>query len=339
MATRVTLRDIAQTCNLHYSTVSLALRNNPRIPAQTRNKVQKIAREMGYRPDPMLNALATYRHGKSPQNFTGTLAWLNCHPQVHGWRLSKRLTQYYEGAREQAEKFGYKLEEFWYYEPGLTPRRLSQILHSRNITGILVTALTGFTGKVELDWERFAGVLVGHGLQEPQLDCVSINQMRTCSKAIAQMASLGHRRIALVTSREHDQIVENQYSNAYFCATKMGDLQEPLPILYAEEGQEDKIADYLRKERPDGLIIMPYYNISAILAKAGYGAGELGVCVLVAVGSPGERNFHRMIGPGKEVGAAAITLLDGLLRNNQCGIPEHPSRLLLEGKWVRGDFY
>lgn len=46
---RVTLRDLAGYTGLSLSTVSLALRDSPRIAPKTRQRVQEIAEEMGYR--------------------------------------------------------------------------------------------------------------------------------------------------------------------------------------------------------------------------------------------------------------------------------------------------
>ena len=54
---RVTLADIARVCSVHVTTVSLALRNSPRLPAETRERIQSTARRLGYTPDPWLRAL------------------------------------------------------------------------------------------------------------------------------------------------------------------------------------------------------------------------------------------------------------------------------------------
>lgn len=43
---RVTLADIAKRAEVHVTTVSLALRNHPRLPEKTRSRIQKLAKEM-----------------------------------------------------------------------------------------------------------------------------------------------------------------------------------------------------------------------------------------------------------------------------------------------------
>ena len=47
---RVKMPDIAQESGVSISTVSLVLRDKPGIPPETRQRVQKIAQQLGYRP-------------------------------------------------------------------------------------------------------------------------------------------------------------------------------------------------------------------------------------------------------------------------------------------------
>ena len=48
---RITLKDIAKTCDVDVSTASRALRDDPLVKEATREKVKKIAKQMGYRPN------------------------------------------------------------------------------------------------------------------------------------------------------------------------------------------------------------------------------------------------------------------------------------------------
>ena len=51
-----TLADIAREAGVHVTTVSLALRNHPRLPESTRLRLQNLAKLRGYTPDPWLPA-------------------------------------------------------------------------------------------------------------------------------------------------------------------------------------------------------------------------------------------------------------------------------------------
>ena len=74
---QITLRDIAKELGVSHVTVSLALRNHPRISEATRERVQKKAEQMGYHPDPMLSALSHYRLTSKEKPVQAILAWPN----------------------------------------------------------------------------------------------------------------------------------------------------------------------------------------------------------------------------------------------------------------------
>ena len=58
---RVTIKQVAQAAKVQYSTVSKALRGSGRIPAATRDRIQRIAEQIGYHRDPVMLALAAQR--------------------------------------------------------------------------------------------------------------------------------------------------------------------------------------------------------------------------------------------------------------------------------------
>src|SRR5215211_7651893 len=59
---KVTIRDVAAKLGLSAMTVSLALRDHPRISLETKQRIRAAMDKLGYRPNPVARALAT---GKS----------------------------------------------------------------------------------------------------------------------------------------------------------------------------------------------------------------------------------------------------------------------------------
>ena len=47
MEKRITLRDVAKAAGVHFTTVGLALRNNPRISPATATRVRTVADQLG----------------------------------------------------------------------------------------------------------------------------------------------------------------------------------------------------------------------------------------------------------------------------------------------------
>jgi DNA-binding LacI/PurR family transcriptional regulator len=94
---RATQRDIAIKAGVGRSTVSLALKGHPKISAATRGRIEKAARSLGYEPDPMLSALATYRNRIRTQAFHGTLAWLVNWQPGYDWEDGPYYSAYFAG--------------------------------------------------------------------------------------------------------------------------------------------------------------------------------------------------------------------------------------------------
>lgn len=61
MEQRPTMTDLAARLGISTSTVSRALRNDPRISAAMRERVRAAARDSGYVPNPLVSALMASR--------------------------------------------------------------------------------------------------------------------------------------------------------------------------------------------------------------------------------------------------------------------------------------
>jgi len=170
---RVTQQDIAARAGVHVTTVSLALRNHRSLPPVTRDKIQRLAKEMGYSPDPALSALMAYRRGAKlirrnaasrAAKYYGTVAWVTNYPTRDGWSAGSGtcFALYRDSAAERLAQHGYRLEDFWLREQGLTAKRASQILFSRGIRGLLICPLPTDRGHLSLEWKKFSAVSFGY---------------------------------------------------------------------------------------------------------------------------------------------------------------------------------
>ena len=72
-----TIRDVARAAGVGASTVSLALRNDPRLRPAMRDHVRKVASEIGYLPNATLASLMAQVRGGKNLPFQATLAFLN----------------------------------------------------------------------------------------------------------------------------------------------------------------------------------------------------------------------------------------------------------------------
>ncbi len=331
---RVTLRDVAAAAGCHFSTVSLALHNHPRIPAATRDRVQAVAKELGYVSDPMLASLASYRSSLRPVAFRSTIAWVTNFPTRHGWKAAQFFHDCYLGAEERARTLGFKLEEFWLRERGMNPARASQILRARNIAGLLLAPQPVFGMAVELDWPAFSAAAIGYTLARPNLHMIGLHQYRSIRLAVRELQGRGHRRIGLVLLDANDERVDHNWLAGYLVAQQQMPAAARVPHLFVPEWDETAFRTWFRRHRPDA-IVTKSPEVLAALEKLGVSVpDDVSVAFLTLPRVNGE--FSGVDENPQVVGAAAADFIAGMIHRNERGVPAMPQRVLIEGSWIDG---
>jgi DNA-binding LacI/PurR family transcriptional regulator len=331
---RVTLRDVARHAGCHYSTVSLALRDRGEIPEETRQRIRRVADELGYRPDPMLASLASYRHEPRGPQYRATLAWVTNFPTRAAWRDEEIYVDYFDGARERAQALGYRLQEFWLREPEMTHGRASQILAARGIEGLVIAPQPTPAETLQLDWRRFSAVTIGYSLASPELHMVCPNQYRCMKRAMEELRARGYERIGLAMLKASDDRVDHNWLAGYLVAQQALSKRDRLAPLFLARWNEREFAGWLEATRPDAVVSKCAEAVPA-LRRLGYTLPQdLGLALLTRV-KP-SRGVAGVIESPEEVGAAAIDYVAGMLHRNERGVPEQPRRLLIEGVWCDG---
>lgn len=331
---RITLRDIAEAAGVHFSTVSLALRNHPRLPRATCQRVQKVAKRLGYVPDPMLASLASYRRTLRPVSYRATLAWVTAFPGRDDWRRVHIFREQHAGAQRRAAELGYKLEHFWLGEPGLSPARASQILRTRNILGLIVAPLPRAGSMLKLDWAEFSAVAIGYSLVTPALHVVSAHQYRCIRLAVQELRARGYRRIGLVMLSASDDRVDHNWQAGLLIEQSRMSSGERLPPLLLATWNEREFATWMEQVRPDAIItklgeVVPALHAMGLKPPEGLGLVYLGDA------HPGEGHSGVNENP-QQVGVAALDFVVGMLHRNERGEPAVPHRLLIDGVWIDG---
>jgi LacI family transcriptional regulator len=109
----VTLRDIAKSIGISHSTVSRALANHPQIADQTRRKVERAAKKLGYTKNPLVSQLTSQLRLSRKHRYQATLAFLNAYPSPELRKDWKAYYQIFEACEAHAKKLGYLVEPFW----------------------------------------------------------------------------------------------------------------------------------------------------------------------------------------------------------------------------------
>src|SRR4051812_9774003 len=99
-----TMKTIAAEVGVSVMTVSLALRNHPRISRATRQRVQTVATRLGYRSNPMVASLMTQIRSSRPISYQANLGFMAENLQV--LKSHPLYQSAYEGIIKRAEELG-----------------------------------------------------------------------------------------------------------------------------------------------------------------------------------------------------------------------------------------
>ena len=181
---RVTLEDVARRAEVSRALVSIVMRDAKGASAATRERVQRAARELGYRPDVRARSLASQQSG-----LIGV---------VFGVAGAFHL-DLIEGLYEAAELTGHEL-----VLSALTSRRDEQralrSLHDFRFDALVMlgppTPAPLMAGEVPL-------VVVGWHVDHPAVDVVRTSDDAGMRFAVEHLVGLGHRDIAHIDGGAH----------------------------------------------------------------------------------------------------------------------------------------
>lgn len=324
----VTIAMIAAAAGVARSTVSYALRDDPKIPVVTASRVRAVAARLGYRPNPRVAVLMAHiRRGRPvAQGERIAFLWLHAPPGVRVFPVI------WEGARRRAEQLGYALEEFWLDQPGLSPARLGQIIRARGITGLLLSPIlegqAGFT--INWDWGQFAPAIIGNATCVPELHHAGHHHFAGMRAVMLALQARGLRRIAALIDRDVNDRAKLTLSAAFIA-------HHPAPSpatrwLHVQAGESVAgLAAWVSRIRPEALVTTCRH---ADAIKRQRPRALTGVTVVVLDRPAGDCAWAGLDQCEEVIAANAVDLVVGQLHRNERGAPEDVKMLLFPGHWV-----
>jgi LacI family transcriptional regulator len=326
------LGDIAAKAAISKAAVSMALRNHPRIAPSTRKRIQAIAARLGWRPNPLLSgAMSSLRAGQ-PAADRVVLAWVTAHPRRDAWRQVPFFLRCFEGARARALTVGYHLKHFWLGDANGSPERLSGILYARGIAGLVIAPLPK-PGSLDLTWGRFCAVTIGYSLTKPRLHRAIENNYSSARQAVARLAAQGRQRIGLVLTEDQDQRVNGMWSAGYLLQSVEAGIRDPALIFRPSKLRERPFLAWVDAMRPDAIISIDP-RIPHWLQRAGR-TGPRAISY-VDLNLPGldHSAWPGIFQDAQGIGASAVDLLVSQLMRHDHGIPDKPTTVMIESRWV-----
>jgi DNA-binding LacI/PurR family transcriptional regulator len=190
-----TMQDVATLAKVSLSTVSYAINNTRPISAATRERIEKAMVELNFRPNAIARSLASRRSRILALTFPGI---------ENG--LGSTVMEFVTSAAEAARSRGYHLV-VWPYAPEQADE-MCEISRDGLTDGVIIMEVRRDDPRIRvLDAARIPITMIGRADDSADSRCVDIDFDATVEDAVAHLASLGHRRIALLNhsaaSRDH----------------------------------------------------------------------------------------------------------------------------------------
>lgn len=329
------MADVAKRCGCTAATVSLALRNDPRISPATRARVRKAATAMSYRPDPVLAALVARRdRDRVRQTFANLAALVD-----DRWFDSNTSLEWHDallkGVNDACERLGYSLNVLRIARD-LAGASQDRVLRGRGIRGLVLMPVRGDDIGLSVRWKDYAGVAIGVPPERVHWHRVGRDGYAAISLACEQVMALGYRRVGLAHSGNLERRLRHEWLAGLWkeCYLRANELHVVPPCLPADFQAADFL-EWFRRERPE-CVFTGEPKLIDWLKKAGFSVPrDVGVVLL----SHELTNLAEVAGVSAHpevFGAAAVEQLHTQLLQGETGFPAVQREILICPHWVDG---
>lgn len=331
----LSLRELAEKAGVCKATVSLALRDHPRISPEQRARIQAIARKLGYRPDPAMARIAANGWRASRRRGGTPLAFVVGQPHP----TARAGEPYLSAARAHASALGYKLDRFALHDHG-SPERLAQVLHTRGVEGVVLFQITQPDFIARFPWEKFSAVACSLSQIPLPVPMTAPDFSLQMEETWKRLRALGRRRVGLALLRpmsDHDGLAR---AGVFAYQQHYGDKNAARipPTFFSDDpvaGRADFLA-WVERWQPEvvvGLSEVFYWWLDS--------AGKRVPADIEFVSLYGGRTREGSPVAGwdprpEALGTAAIDLLDLQIRSAHKGLLEFPQTLLIPSRWIEG---
>jgi len=326
----VSIHEIATKAGVSRMTVSRALRNHPEVSGATRDRILRLADDLGYRPNPLVSVwMAKVAEGRK-NVFSPSLAFLASYHDDESRNNMVFRSGFFVPARKRANAFGFLLEEHPLFYSGMNPQRLSSILKTRACPGCIISPMEDMTAQIDFEWEAFSTVAIGYSLRFPQLHRVVVNHFMGMSSALEGLIGIGRKRVGLVLKELSDDRTNHLWTSSYLGFLWHHAGVPCLPLFVSPVLDRRRFADWFRANKPDAIIGADPEVIDWIEAVDRRSPETR--CVFAHLHEE-YADDSRIVGvvtsSSDHVAEAAIDDLIGQIKRNERGIPKTPRLTLI----------
>lgn len=334
-------RAIAKAAGVNQATVSLALRNSPSIPDATRERIRKVAEELGYQPHSYVSTLMSHiRSGRVPRD-KGCIAILRSEKEPEGaaFNISNNTyTLQLKGMIERAEKIGFTTELFYMDPEKMSFKRLNGILQARGIAGLIVMMTSGWdlTNLEQLSLNDFSLSTISYHLPDKRIDRVATHHRHNVHMAYRCVRERGYQRVGFCLPEEAVEGVDLNWKAGFLLEYDRDDESTRIPLFVGKPGRTpiETFKKWLRKWKPDVIMSLVGHEkiwLDELKMRVPEKIGIVCLNRLPGASFSGIEENHEVIG------STALDLVANQIMLNERGYRRHPKLILIDGEWVEGN--
>ena len=330
----VSQRDIAERVGVPLMSVSRALRGIPLRQPGLAEEIRRVAEEMGYRPDPLVQNLVERKRRKQREKGV-VVAWLGRGGakwmKASGADATHPFVRYYRGAQAALDRRGYALHDFG---PILAPegRRVERILRARGVPGVLLGPAVEEAPVPIEQADAFSMVQVGRSRHHPLIDRVANDPFYAMTICMENLTERGYQKIGYYDGLDHNLRSGRRWEAAYLLFQQG---RNRINSLFVEENRnftKERLLRYVRKDGLDAVvsaraIVWEWLQEDPGLRGLGFACPNR---ESQNTGMPGvEVDYER-------IGAGAAEFLINNIQSQRRGLVSPAQTLSIRGSWCDG---
>ena len=324
------MRELARELGVSVATVSLALRSDPRITAETIARVKALAASRGYHADPVV--AEGMSRARRHDFYRETVAWFLDKPsQEQPW-----FDPLFAAAAERGRMLGYQIEYIPVdFSDAAGLKRMARTCRARGIRGLLLGPLEHALVDPALPWDDFSWVTIGQSLISPALHRVGRDYDKDIERALAHLRTLGCRRPAFVVDNTMDHLMGLPLLRAALVYYHKQSAKMPEPFYTVDmAARPTALARWVRQNQPDGLVVgMSFVERADPLHRL---IAHLPQVELSPLGSAFLADQPKFVRDYDSMGYAAMGMLHRLITNEEKGVPQNEQTVVVSSGWQDG---
>ncbi|MDQ8194655.1 LacI family DNA-binding transcriptional regulator [Coraliomargarita sp. SDUM461004] len=329
-ATTPSITDVARHAGVSHMTVSRFLNKSGYVKAATAARVEASIQALGYRRNPMVQALMSQVRRKNV-NLDSNIVWIE--EELVG-QAHNAIAQFRDQARRRADELGFGFDTLYYVPGEFSSSRIDTILNARGTHGVIIAPKSHPSEDTNFPWNRYAAATIGRSLLAPTISYVMMHFQHAMSRALSEIKARGYQRIGFLVWEDSDSRSEHIPLMVFLRHNYQVSAQNRIDPLWMDGMTREKFQQWYHQNKPDVIVSSWMFGWNWVQQLNVQIPEDLGFVSLSLRGD--STGVSGMNVPIRAIGLGAVDIVVAQIQRNEIGLPKVPKCLLVEGSWSEG---